>query len=101
MSKELDLINIEIEETKVELDAFPTAFSILGGVVVSMVLIGYSANTLLNFNEKAIGYTLFFSMFVLALATITLNNHWTTKRSNLSSLYAQKKELIKGGKKKK
>jgi len=94
MTKEMDLLNVEIEKTKVTINDTSVGISLLGVFLLALIPLFYSIMGMYNFTFDNIQMPLIIAMAIIFSATMLAILHWEQNTQKLKKLYEQKIVMI-------
>jgi len=94
MGKELELLDVEIEKSKLEVRDTSVGLSMLTIFFLALIPLFYSIMRIYDFTFDKIQVALIISVAIIFIATILSVMHWEQNTTKLKKLYAQKIEVL-------
>jgi uncharacterized membrane protein len=94
MHKELELVDIEIDKVKTEINDTSIGLTMLGVFFIALIPLFYSIIGIYRFTLDDIQIPLLLSVTIMLMATIMTVLHWETNKKKLKKLYDHKATLI-------
>jgi len=94
MSKELELLGVEIDKTKDKISETATGMTLLGVFFLAIIPLFYAIMGIYNFAVDNIRVALVVCVSIMLLATLLSVMQWEINSKRLKALYAKKSEMI-------